>query len=60
MREEFCNLMGKIVTSKMVLVGRDFNSSELGGWEVHLGFGIRQVNGGVIRLMDWTVGKRLR
>ena len=51
------------MTSKKVLVGGDFIGhvgSDMGGFgEVHGGFGIRQVNNGGYRLLDWTVGKGL-
>ena len=47
-KEEFCELMGKIVTSEQVLVGGDLNGhigSDIGGFgEVHGGFGNGQIN----------------
>ena len=55
--------MNKVVRSKKVLVGGDFNGhvgSGMGGFEeVHGGFGIGQINDGGIRLLDWIVGKGL-
>ena len=63
-KEEFYELMDKVVTSDNVLVGGDFNGhvgSDMGGFgEVHGGFGIGQINDGGIRLLDWAVGKELR
>ena len=63
-KEEFYELMGKVVTSDNVLVGGDFNghaSSDMGGFgEVHGVLGIGQINDGGIRLLDWAVGKGLR
>ena len=63
-KEEFYELMDKVVTSDNVLVGGDFNGhvgSDMGGFgEVHGGFGIGQINDGEIRLLDWAVGKGLR
>ena len=63
-KEEFYELMDKVVTSDNVLVGGDFNGhvgSDMGGFgEVHGGFGIGQINDGGIRLLDWAVGKGLR
>ena len=63
-REEFYELMDKVMTSDNVLVGGDFNGhvgSDMGGFgEVHGGFGIGQINDGGIRLLDWAVGKGLR
>ena len=51
------------VTSKKVLVGGDFNGhigSDMGRFgEVHRGFGIGQINGAGIRLLDWVVVKEL-
>ena len=63
-KEEFYELMGKVVTSDCVLlVGGDFNGhfgSDMSGFgEVHGGFEIGQINDGGIRLLDWTVGKGL-
>ena len=62
-KEEFYELMDKIVRSEMLL-GGDFNdhvASDMGGFgEVHGGFGIGQINDGAIRLLDRTVGKGLR
>ena len=55
-KEEFCELMDKVVTSEKLLVGVDFNGhvgSDIGG------FGIGQINNGGIRLLDWAVGKGL-
>ena len=55
--------MDKVVTSEKVLVGGDFNDhvgTDMGGFgEVHVGFGIGQINDGRIRLLDWAVGKGL-
>ena len=55
--------MDKVVTSDNVLLGSDFNGhvgSDMGGFgKVHGGFGIVQINGGGIRLLDWAVGKGL-
>ena len=55
--------MDKAVTSEKVLVGGVFNGhvgSDMDGFgEVHGRFGIRQINDGGIRLLDWAVGKRL-
>ena len=63
-KEEFYELMDKVMTSDNVLVGGDFNGhvgSDMGGFgEVHGGFGIGQINDGEIRLLDWAVGKGLR
>ena len=63
-KEEFYELMDKVVTSDNVLVGGDFNGhvgSDIGGFgEVHGGFGIGQINDGRIRLLDWAVSKGLR
>ena len=63
-KEEFYELMGKVVTSEKVLVGGDFNGyvgSNMGGFaEVHGGFLIGQINVEVIRLLDWAVGTGLR
>ena len=63
-KEEFYELMDKVVTSDNVLVANDFNGhvgSDMGGFgEVHGGFGIGQINDGGIRLLDWAVGKGLR
>ena len=62
-KEEFYELMNKVVTSEKVLVGGDFNGdvgSYMDGFgEVHKGFGIAQINDGGIRLLDWAVGKEL-
>ena len=62
-KEEFYELMDKVVTSEKVLVGGDFNGhvgSDMGGFgEVHGGFGIEQTNHGGIRLLDWAVAKGL-
>ena len=61
--KEFYELMDKVVTSEKVLVSGDFNGHVgigMGGFaEVHGGFGIRQINDGGIRLLDWAVGKQL-
>ena len=63
-KEEFYELMNKVLTSEKVLVGGDFNGhvgSDMGGFgEVHGGFGIGQMNDARIRLFDWAVGKGLR
>ena len=63
-KEEFYELMDKVVTSDNVLVGGDFNGhvgNDMGGFgEVHGGFGIGQTNDRGIRLLDWAVGKGLR
>ena len=63
-KEEFYELMDKVMTSEKVLVGGDFNGhigSDKGGFgEVHEGFRIGQINDGGIRLLDWAVGKGLR
>ena len=60
-KEEFCELMDKVVTSEKVLVGGDFNSyvdSEMGGFgEVHGGFGIGQINDGAISLLTGQLVK---
>ena len=62
-KEEFYELMDKVVTSDNVLVGGDFNDhvgSDMGGFgEVHGGLGIGQINDGGIRLLDWAFGKGL-
>ena len=62
-KEEFYELMDKVVTSDNVLVTGNFNGhvgSDIGGFgEVLGGFGIGQINDGGIRLLDWTVGKGL-
>ena len=62
-KEEFYELMNKVVRSEKVLVGGDFNGhvgSDMGGFEeVHGGFGIGQINDGGIRLLDWIAGKGL-
>ena len=62
-KEEFYELVDKVVTSEKVLVGGDFNGligSDMGSFgEVHGGFGIGQINDGGIRLLDWAVGKGL-
>ena len=65
-KEEFYELMDKVVTNEKVLVGRDFNGhvgSVMGGFgEVQVGFGTEQINGGIrqLKLLDWTVDKGLR
>ena len=63
-KEEFYELMDKVVTSEKVLVGGDFNGhvgSDMGVFgEVHRGFRIGQINDGGIRLLDWAVSKGLR
>ena len=63
-KEEFYELMDRVVTSEKVLVGGDFNGhvgSDMGGFgEVHGGFGIGQINDGGIRLLDWAISKMLR
>ena len=52
-KEAFYEIMDKVVTSKKVLVGGDFNDhvgSDMGGFgEVHGGFEIGQINDGGIR-----------
>ena len=62
-KEEFYELMDKVVTSDNVLVGGDFNGhvgSDMGAFgEVHWDFGIEQINDGRIRLLNWAVGKGL-
>ena len=62
-KEEFYELMDKVVKCEKTLVGGDFNGhvgSDMGGFrEVHGGFGIGQINNGWIRLLDWAVGKGL-
>ena len=62
-REEFYELMDKVVTSEKVLEGGDFNGhvgTNMGGFgKVHGDFSIGQINDGGIRLLDGTVGKRL-
>ena len=62
-KEEFYELMDKVVTSEKVLVGGEFNGhvgSDMGGFgEVHGGFGVGQINDGGIRLLDSGVGKGL-
>ena len=55
-KEEFYELMGKVMTSEKVLVGDDSNGhvdSDVGG------FGIGQINYGGIRLLDCADGKGL-
>ena len=62
-KEEFYELMEKVVTSEKVLVCGDFNGhvgsnmDGLGG--LHGGFGIGEINDGEIRLLDWAVCKGL-
>ena len=55
--------MDKVVASVKVLVGGDFNGhvcSDMNSFgEVHGVFGIGQINGGGIRLLDMAVGKGL-
>ena len=62
-KKKFYELMDKVGTSDKVLVGGDLNghvSSDVGGFgEVHGGFGIREINDGGVRLLDWAVDKRL-
>ena len=62
-KEEFYELMDKVLTSEKVLVGGDFNGhvdSGMGGFgEVHRGFETGQINDGKITLLDWAVGKGL-
>ena len=59
---ELHELMDKVATRE-VLVSGDFNDhvgSDMGGFgEVHGGFGIEKINDGVIKLLDWAVGKGL-
>ena len=61
-KEEFYELIDKVITSEKVLVGGDFDvhvGSDMGAFgEVHGGFGIGQINDGGIILLDWAVGKR--
>ena len=56
--------MDKVVTVEKVLVGGYFNghvvSDMCGFGEVHVGFGIGQINDGGIRLLDLTAVKGLR
>ena len=56
--------MDKVVTVEKVLVCGDFNfhvGSDMGTFgEVHRSFGIRQINDGGIRFLDWAVDKGLR
>ena len=63
-KEEFYELMDKVVTSEKVLVGGDCNGhvgSDMSGFgEVPWGLEIGQINDGGIRLLDWAVGKGLR
>ena len=63
-KEEFYELMDKVVTSEKVLVGGDFNGhvgSDMSGLrEVHGGFRIGQINDLGIKLLNWAVGKGLR
>ena len=62
-KEEFYELMHKVVKSEKTLVGGDFSGhvgSDMGGFrEVHGGFGIGQINDGWITLLDWAVVKGL-
>ena len=62
--ENFYNLIDKVLISKKVLVGDNFNShvgGDLGSFgEVTEGHEIGQINNGGIRLLHWSVGKRLR
>ena len=62
-KKKFYELMDKVATSDKVLVGGDLNghvSSDVSAFgEVHGGFGIREINDGGIRLLDWAVDKRL-
>ena len=60
-KEEFYELMDKVVTSEKVLVGGDVNGnigSDMAGFGVvHGAFGIGQINDGGIKLLGLTVGK---
>ena len=62
-KDEFYELMDKVVITEKVLVGGDSNGhvgNVMGGCgEVRGGFGIGQINDGGIRLLDWAVGKGL-
>ena len=55
-KDEFYELMDKVVTTEKLLVGGDFNAhvgSDMGGFgEVHGGLGTGQINDGGIRLLD--------
>ena len=60
-KEEFYELMDKVVTSEKVLVGGDVNGN-IGNdmacfGEVHGDFGIGKINDGGIKLLGLTVGK---
>ena len=63
-KEEFYELMEKVVKCEKVLVGGDFNvhvCSYMGGFgDVYGGFEIDKINDEGIRLLDWAVGKGLR
>ena len=55
-KEEFYELMDKVVTSKKLLVGGNGNGhvgSDIGG-EVHGGFRTGQIYQGGIRLLNWV------
>ena len=62
-KEEFYELMDKVVISEKVLVGGDCNShvgSCMGGFgEFHGGFGVWQIIDGGISLLGWAFGKGL-
>ena len=62
-KEEFYELVAKVMTNEKVLVVSDFNghvdSDKAGFGEVHGGFRIGQINDGGIRLLDCAVGKGL-
>ena len=55
-KQEFHELMDKVVTREKLMVGGDFNGhvcSDMSGLgEVHGGFRIRKINDGGIRLLD--------
>ena len=63
-KEEFYELMEKVVTNGKKLVGGDFNGHigrNMGSFEeVHEGFGIGQIYDGGIILLDWAIGKYVR
>ena len=60
-KEEFYELMDKVVTSEKVLVGGDFNGhdgSDMGGFgEIHWGFGIGQK---MMEVSDCWIGQLLK
>ena len=57
-KEEFYELMKKVVAIEKMLVGGDFNGyigSYMGGFgKVHGGYGIGQINDGGVRLLNWA------